>query len=190
MNNINEILNDNNKFYPIKSFNVQHNFKVNNVDRFLYYFNTDSGLQYRISIILIPSSLKLENFILGKYYPNAAKFVDKITKKDQNIFIATLTFAVYSNEQEDYIDKTVTNQGMIEYLKILQTCIKLLKDFINKHSKIKVLYFSGAFKKDENPDRLTNISQRTSIMKSIIQRFIIPGWNSKQFSNLIILYKK
>lgn len=188
MKSINEIL-TNDKFYPIKKQQVQNDFKVPGGKRYFYFFKTDAGLQYRVSIVLIPSSTNLQNFIIGKYYPEAAKFADKITKKNPKTTIATLTFAVYLEDYSDYEDKTLTNQGMVEYVKILQTCIKLLKDFIQEHNDVKVLYFSGAFKADEKADRLANVSQRTSIMKSLIQRFIVPGWKTKQYSNLILLYK-
>lgn len=152
--------------------------------RYFYFFKTESGLSYRISLIIIPKEY-ISKFIIGKYYPKAAKFItDKMNKGES---IATITFAAQINKK--WMDKTQTNVGPKVYLKILGTCANIGKKTLQQSPKIVAMYFSGAFKDDEENSRTSNTSQRTIIVNNLIKQILPSGWKAKQFANLILIYK-
>lgn len=111
----------------------------------------------------------------GVYYFTTDKGVQyevRFGRRQNNILHATIVFGVINDEfeGEEYV---VTNKG--ELYRVMATIVKVVKMFMEQHTKMIVYEFTGLSKEGEDQNRL---SQRINLYKRYLPKiFETSVWN-------------
>jgi hypothetical protein len=110
----------------------------------------------------------------GVYYFTTDKGVQyevRFGRRQDNILHSTIVFGVINDEfeGEEYV---VTNKG--ELYRVMATIVKVVKLFMEQHTKMVTYEFTGVSKEDEDEERL---SQRINLYKRYLPKiFDVHQW--------------
>lgn len=169
------------KLYPIEGQPVVTGFK--NGKKMIYTIKTETNHVYEIVFYFYPSD-KTSSSILANY-PDGLEFINSKTNNKNNINVCAIWFKNVSKGMN-----RSKETKMWEYARLYNTIVSLIKKILRNKTSIKVVYFSGAQKKDDGTMDRENLSQITKVYKALALRIKPEGWEFYQFNNLIVLVHK
>lgn len=134
----------------------------------------------------------------GVYYFNTSsglRYEVRFGRRQDNILHSTIVFGVINEEfeGEEYI---TTNRG--EVYRVMNTIVKIVKDFMEQHSKVNIYEFH-AIDRDDEEEHSTNDSEvkknkikgnaRLKLYKRYLPKIFEDGWNFNFDGNNAIVTK-
>lgn len=134
----------------------------------------------------------------GVYYFNTAsglRYEVRFGRRKDNILHSSIVFGVVNEEfeGEEYV---TTNRG--EVYRVMNTIVKIVKDYMEQHSKVNTYEFDAINKnsEDENHPNETSIktnnkkgNARLNLYKRYLPKIFETGWNFKFEGNKAIVIK-
>ena len=134
----------------------------------------------------------------GVYYFNTAsglRYEVRFGRRQDNILHATIVFGVINEEfeGEEYI---TTNRG--EVYSVMNTIVKIIKDFMEQHSKVNIYEFNALDRDDEAQHSSKSEVQKNKIRgnarlqlyKRYLPKIFGEGWNFNFDGNNAIVNKR
>ena len=134
----------------------------------------------------------------GVYYFNTSsglRYEVRFGRRQDNILHSTIVFGVINEEfeGEEYI---TTNRG--EVYRVMNTIVKIVKDFMEQHSKVNIYEFH-AIDRDDEEEHTSNDSDvkknkikgnaRLKLYKRYLPKIFEDGWNFNFDGNNAIVTK-
>ncbi|MBI3518701.1 MAG: hypothetical protein HY062_05025 [Bacteroidetes bacterium] len=133
----------------------------------------------------------------GVYYFNTSsglRYEVRFGRRQDNILHSTIVFGVINEEfeGEEYV---TTNRG--EVYRVMNTIVKIVKDFIEQHSKVNIYEFHAIDRDDEDEHASeTDIKKnkikgnaRLKLYKRYLPKIFEKGWNFNFDGNNAIVTK-
>ena len=134
----------------------------------------------------------------GVYYFNTSsglRYEVRFGRRQDNILHSTIVFGVINEEfeGEEYV---TTNRG--EVYRVMNTIVKIVKDFMEQHSKVNIYEFH-AIDRDDEEEHISNDSDvkknkikgnaRLKLYKRYLPKIFEDGWNFNFDGNNAIVTK-
>ncbi|MDF2448800.1 MAG: hypothetical protein K0R26_1304 [Bacteroidota bacterium] len=132
----------------------------------------------------------------GVYYFNTSsglRYEVRFGRRQDNILHSTIVFGVINEEfeGEEYV---TTNRG--EVYRVMNTIVKIVKDFMEHHSKVNIYEFHAIDRDDEeahSPEELKKnkikVNARLKLYKRYLPKIFEHGWNFNFEGNNAIVTK-
>lgn len=134
----------------------------------------------------------------GVYYFNTSsglRYEVRFGRRQDNILHSTIVFGVI-NEEFDGEEYVTTNRG--EVYRVMNTIVKIVKDFMEQHPKVNIYEFNAIDRDDEdehgNDDAETKKNKikgnaRLKLYKRYLPKIFEAGWNFNFDGNNAIVTK-
>ncbi len=108
----------------------------------------------------------------GVYYfdtSSGLRYEVRFGRRQDNILHSTIVFGVVNDEfeGEEYV---TTNRG--EVYKVMNTIVKIVKDFIEQHQKVNIYEFHAIDKEDEVTDKNIKNKIKSNARLKLYQRYL------------------